>query len=144
MPVTLPRSRGCLLGLAIGDALGAPVEFCRPGSFEPVTGYRPGGAFDLEAGQWTDDSSMALCLGDSRLVTGELDLADQLERYWRRFEQGENSVTGRCFDIGVPSLSSRSPMDPGVLPRSWPAATPLAPWRRRCNGGPVHGHLDRG
>lgn len=101
MPVSLPRSRGCLLGLAIGDALGAPVEFCRPGSFEPVTGYRPGGAFDLEAGQWTDDSSMALCLGDSLLVTGELDLADQLERYWRWFEQGENSVTGRCFDIGV-------------------------------------------
>ncbi len=94
------RSRGCLLGLAIGDALGAPVEFSPPGSFEPVTTYRAGGVFNLEAGQWTDDSSMALCLAESLLERGELDLSDQLERYWRWYRHGENSINGRCFDIG--------------------------------------------
>lgn len=94
------RSRGCLLGLAIGDALGAPVEFSPPGSFEPVSGYRAGGVFDLEAGQWTDDSSMALCLAESLLECGELDPGDQLERYWRWYRHGENSCNGRCFDIG--------------------------------------------
>ncbi|WP_411877265.1 ADP-ribosylglycohydrolase family protein [Vulcanococcus limneticus] len=98
--MSLSRSQGCLLGLAIGDALGAPVEFSPPGSFEPVTSYRAGGVFDLEAGQWTDDSSMALCLADSLLSRGELDLADQLERYWRWYQDGENSINGRCFDIG--------------------------------------------
>lgn len=94
------RSRGCLLGLAIGDALGAPVEFSPPGSFEPVSGYRAGGVFDLEAGQWTDDSSMALCLAESLLECGELDPGDQLERYWRWYRHGENSCNGPCFDIG--------------------------------------------
>lgn len=94
------RSRGCLLGLAIGDALGAPVEFSPPGSFEVVDGYRAGGVFNLEAGQWTDDSSMALCLAESLLERGELDPADQLQRYWRWYSHGENSINGRCFDIG--------------------------------------------
>ena len=37
------RRRGCLIGLAVGDALGAAVEFRPPGSFEPVAGYRAGG-----------------------------------------------------------------------------------------------------
>jgi ADP-ribosyl-[dinitrogen reductase] hydrolase len=98
--MTLSRSQGCLLGLAIGDALGAPVEFSLPGTFEPVNGYRAGGVFDLEAGQWTDDSSMALCLAESLLEHRDLDLADQLERYWRWYRHGENSSNGRCFDIG--------------------------------------------
>jgi len=102
--MTLSSSQGCLIGLAIGDALGAPVEFCDPGTFDPVTGYRGGGPFNLEAGQWTDDSSMALCLADSLLATGRLDLGDQLERYWRWYEQGDNSVTGECFDIGSGTL----------------------------------------
>ena len=56
--------------------------------------------FDLEAGQWTDDSSMALCLAESLLERGDLDLSDQLERYWRWYRDGENSINGRCFDIG--------------------------------------------
>jgi ADP-ribosylglycohydrolase len=60
-PLSRHRSATVLdLSVSVDDALGAPVEFCRPGSLEPVTGDRPGGAFDLEAGQWTDDSSMAL------------------------------------------------------------------------------------
>jgi ADP-ribosylglycohydrolase len=59
------RQRGMLLGLAIGDALGAAVEFELPGSFEPVIGYRGGGPHGLEPGEWTDDTSMALALADS-------------------------------------------------------------------------------
>ena len=59
--MSLDRYRGSILGLAVGDALGAPVEFKRPGSFEPVTDMSPGGAFRLRPGQWTDDTSLALC-----------------------------------------------------------------------------------
>jgi ADP-ribosylglycohydrolase len=54
------RQRGMLLGLAVGDALWAAVEFKAPGTFAKVTGFRAGGPHRLEAGQWTDDSSMAL------------------------------------------------------------------------------------
>jgi ADP-ribosylglycohydrolase len=59
------RIPGSLIGLAVGDALGAAVEFMDPGTFEPVTDFRRGGPFDLEAGTWTDDTSIGLCLAES-------------------------------------------------------------------------------
>ena len=65
---TLDRYRGCLLGLAAGDALGTTLEFKPPGSFTPLTDMVGGGPFDLKPGEWTDDTSMALCLAES-LVT---------------------------------------------------------------------------
>lgn len=94
------RSRGCLLGLAIGDALGAAVEFKPPGSFEPVTGYRAGGPHGLEPGEWTDDTSMALALAESIGTVG-WDSDDQAKRYVAWWRNGAYSVNGRCFDIGI-------------------------------------------
>ena len=67
------RFRGCLLGLAAGDALGTTLEFKRPGTFEPIGDMVGGGPFDLEPGQWTDDTSMALCLATSLLERGGFD-----------------------------------------------------------------------
>ena len=52
------RSRGAILGLAIGDALGAAVESKPPRSFHEVAGYRGGGPHGLNAREWTDDTSM--------------------------------------------------------------------------------------
>ncbi len=92
--------RGALLGLAVGDALGAAVEFKAPGSFEPVTDMVGGGPFDLPAGAWTDDTSMALCLADSLIEMEEFDPIDQLTRYCAWWRAGYNSSTGQCFDIG--------------------------------------------
>ncbi len=94
------RWRGALLGLAVGDAVGTTVEFCSPGSFEPVTDMTGGGPFDLEAGKWTDDTSMALCLAESLIECGGFDARDQMERYLRWYREGYNSSTDRCFDIG--------------------------------------------
>ncbi len=93
------RQRGVLIGLAVGDALGAPVEFQPPQSFMPVTDFNWGGPFGLEPGQWTDDTSMALALADSMARTG-WDLDDQVRRYLAWYQSGEYSVTGQCFDIG--------------------------------------------
>ncbi len=93
------RRRGALIGLAVGDALGAAVEFDPPGTFEPVTGYRSGGRHGLAAGEWTDDTSMALALATSIADSG-WDLGDQARRYLDWWRQGTYSVTGRCFDIG--------------------------------------------
>ena len=62
---TQQRYRGCLLGLAVGDAVGTTLEFKRPGSFRPITDMIGGGPFHLAPGQWTDDTSMALCLAES-------------------------------------------------------------------------------
>ncbi len=94
------RYRGCLLGLAVGDALGTTLEFRSPDSFEPIDDIIGGGPFDLKPGEWTDDTSMALCLADSLIETKGFDPIDQLERYVRWYREGYLSSNGRCFDIG--------------------------------------------
>lgn len=94
------RVHGSLLGLAVGDALGTAVEFMRPGSFELVTDMREGGILGLKVGEWTDDTSMALCLAESLLTCGDFDLRDQMERYLRWYRKGHLSSTGKCVDIG--------------------------------------------
>lgn len=96
----LERFQGCLLGLAVGDAVGTTVEFRPRGSFAPVTDLVGGGPFGLEPGQWTDDTSMALCLATSLVECGGFDPMDQMQRYCRWAEEGYLSSTGRCFDIG--------------------------------------------
>lgn len=94
------RAIGALVGLAVGDAVGTTLEFERPGSFTPIDDMVGGGPFDLEAGQWTDDTSMAMCLAESILDTGTLDAADQLRRFVSWWRDGYWSSNGRCFDIG--------------------------------------------
>ncbi len=94
------RGVGALLGLACGDAVGTTVEFAARGSFEPLTDMVGGGPFGLLPGEWTDDTSMALCLADSLLSQGGFDPIDQLERYVRWFREGYLSSNGECFDIG--------------------------------------------
>jgi ADP-ribosylglycohydrolase len=100
MIMNADRKRGTLIGLAVGDALGAAVEFKPPGSFSPVTAYRSGGPHRLNPGEWTDDTSMALALADS-IAHVDWNLNDQAERYldWRT--NGAYSVNGVCFDIGI-------------------------------------------
>ncbi|MBN1149358.1 MAG: ADP-ribosylglycohydrolase family protein [Anaerolineales bacterium] len=94
------RFLGCLLGLAAGDALGTSLEFQPPGTFRPLEDMLGGGPFGLQAGQWTDDTSMALCLAESLIERQDFDPSDQMERYLRWYRQGHLSSTGRCFDIG--------------------------------------------
>ena len=96
----MERFRGCLLGLAAGDAVGTTVEFKPRGSFEPVIDMVGGGPFQLQPGQWTDDTSMALCLAYSLVETGRFDADDQMQRYVRWWREGYLSRTGVCFDIG--------------------------------------------
>ena len=92
--------RGSLLGLAVGDALGTTLEFKAPGIFQPVKDITGGGPFHLKPGQWTDDTSMALCLADSLIERKGFNPVDQLERYLRWYREGYLSSTGDCFDIG--------------------------------------------
>ncbi len=99
------RARGALLGLAVGDAIGTTVEFKPRGSFKPITDMVGGGPFDLKAGEFTDDTSMALCLGASLIEKG-FDLHDQMTRYTRWANDGYMSSNGRCFDIGIATRGS--------------------------------------
>ena len=101
-PIMDSRDRflGCLLGLAVGDAVGTTVEFSPRGSFAPLTDMVGGGSFQLEPGQWTDDTSMALCLATSLIERQGFDPVDQMNRYCNWSEFGYLGSNGACFDIG--------------------------------------------
>jgi ADP-ribosylglycohydrolase len=94
------RYRGTLLGLAAGDAVGTTLEFRRPGTFSFIDDMVGGGPFNLAAGEWTDDTSMALCLATSLVEKRAFDVRDQMDRYLRWHRHGYLSSNGRCFDIG--------------------------------------------
>jgi len=102
------RAIGALVGLAVGDAVGTTLEFESPGSFEPITDMVGGGPFGLEPGQWTDDTSMAMCLAESILDRDALDPEDQLRRYLAWRDHGYWSSTGECFDIGTTTTAAIS------------------------------------
>ncbi len=96
----IERYQGCLLGLAVGDALGTTLEFKPRGTFEPIVDMVGGGCFDLEPGQWTDDTSMALCLAESLIEKKGFDPYDQMKKYLLWYRTDYMSSTGTCFDIG--------------------------------------------
>ena len=103
------RFRGCLLGLAAGDALGTTLEFKAPGTFTSIDDMVGGGPFGLKPGQWTDDTSMALCLAESLIEMDGFDPMDQMQRYVRWWREGYLSSTeGPAFDIGTTVRSALS------------------------------------
>jgi ADP-ribosyl-[dinitrogen reductase] hydrolase len=114
------RYRGALLGLAVGDALGTTLEFKRPGTFEPISDMVGGGPFGLRPGEWTDDTSMALCLAESLLECDGFDARDQMQRYVRWWRKGHQSSIGRCFDIGNTVREALSTFERTGNPRSGP------------------------
>lgn len=95
------RVCGALIGLACGDAVGTTSEFRTRLQFPTVTGMDGGGVHNLEPGQWTDDTSLALCLAESLIEKLGHDPRDQLERFLAWHERGKLSSNGRCFDIGI-------------------------------------------
>ncbi|TMV45818.1 ADP-ribosylglycohydrolase family protein [Paenibacillus mesophilus] len=97
---TRERYEGALAGLAVGDAVGVTLEFTKPGAFQPIDDMVGGGPFGLKPGEWTDDTSMALCLADSLLACGGFDPLDQMRRYRDWYRNGYRSSKGYCFDIG--------------------------------------------
>lgn len=100
------KSIGALVGLAVGDALGASVEFLERNTFIPVTEMIGGGIFNLNPGEWTDDTSMALALADSLLSCKTLDCHDLLCSFYDWYVNGEYSHNGLCFDIGSTTVTS--------------------------------------
>ncbi len=94
-----------MYGLIVGDALGVPVEFMDRGEIEwreqgPVTGMEGGGTYNMPAGTWSDDSSMALATLDSIKKTGTIDLKDIMDRFVLWDYKGKYTPDGFTFDVG--------------------------------------------
>jgi ADP-ribosyl-[dinitrogen reductase] hydrolase len=95
------RHLGIMLGLACGDALGAQVEFRQRGTFPLQRDFTGRGPHNLEPGQWTDDTAMALILAEYLRQDPKVQRPNALAGYWGRwYREGEGSCTGHCFDIG--------------------------------------------
>ncbi len=117
----ISRYRGSLLGLAAGDALGTTIEFTRPGSFQPLSEIVGGGPFRLQPGEWTDDTSMALCLAESLIEQKGFDPVDQMKRYLLWYREGHLSSNGRCFDIGNTTRQALTSFEKTGNPYSGPS-----------------------
>lgn len=119
------RYRGCLLGLAAGDAMGSSVASQERGGFVPLTGLVGGGPLGLAQGQWTDTTAMALCLGESLLVRHGFDATDQMDRYVQCWRNEHWSAADACVDVGGTTrlaleryLETGDPLTGPISPRS--------------------------
>ena len=97
----LNRAKGCLLGLAVGDALGATLEFSIRDSLPLHTEMTGGGPFGLKPGEWTDDTAMAIALGESLRECRGFNPRDVMDRFLDWQDNGTYSCTGTCFDVGI-------------------------------------------
>jgi ADP-ribosyl-[dinitrogen reductase] hydrolase len=116
--VLADRFRGCLLGLAIGDALGTTLEFKERENNENHKEMIGGGVFNLKGGQWTDDTSMALCMAYSLLDKKSFDPEDQMNLYVKWYREGLFSSNGICFDIGNTTAAALSRFEQSREPYS--------------------------
>ncbi len=106
------KFEGCLLGLAIGDALGMPFEGWRSSTIQsklghPVDDFYPCRDRGLSRGQWTDDTKMALCLANSIIKCGgEVDPEDIARSYVEWFDSGDLRGIGNSTSHAVVQLKN--------------------------------------
>ena len=109
---------GGIFGLAIGDALGVPVEFSSRSErdLDPVEDYRAFGVHSQPEGTWSDDTSLTLALFDS--LSSGLDYNDIAQKFlsWKR--DNEYTATGRVFDIGIATSRAIANIEQGMDPIS--------------------------
>lgn len=103
----IKKIKAVMIGHAVGDALGVPVEFCERSKLDedPVTNMRGFGSYDVPAGAWSDDTSMSLCTL-AVLASGKLDYFEIMVNFVKWLENGEYTPTGETFDVGRTCLRS--------------------------------------
>jgi ADP-ribosyl-[dinitrogen reductase] hydrolase len=117
--------QGALLGLAVGDALGVPLKFRERGNHPVEREMISGGPLNTNAGEWTDDTSTALCLAASLIEKNGFDAQDQLSRYLKWKNEGYLSSTGQCFDMSatmrtaIEKFEQTGSLESGGTTRDW-------------------------
>ena len=124
MAIVQDKVKALIIGHAIGDALGVPVEFQARHRLEedPVIDMRGYGTHPVPPGTWSDDTSMTLCLLESLSRMGTVDYDDIMSNFVRWMKDGEFTATYTVFDIGIATrhaLLSYAP-DSKLIPRTEP------------------------
>ena len=97
------KIKSMLLGFAVADALGVPVEFKSRESLKknPVTSMRGFGTYNQPAGTWSDDTSMTLATMESISRQKKIDYADIMQNFLMWLESGKFTPFGKVFDCGI-------------------------------------------
>ena len=105
--LSVDKIKAVMIGHAVGDALGVPVEFCDRAELDekPVTAMFGYGSYPVPAGAWSDDTSMSLAALDS-LAKGEIDYFEIMQNFAKWLEESEYTPTGESFDVGRTCLHS--------------------------------------
>lgn len=111
---------GSILGLAIGDALGVPVEFTSRETLRrfPVVDMRAFGVHHQPRGTWSDDSSMAFCILASLIEKRTVDLNDIAQKFCLWYTESYMTPHGQVFDIGNTTLHTISNLLRGTPPEN--------------------------
>ena len=109
----LDKMRGGLLGLAVGDALGVPAEFCERNTLKkhPIADMIGWGTHSQPPGTWSDDTGMTLAALDS--LAGGFDPEDMMRRF-RDWRDGAYWPYGEVFDVGIATDQAISRFRGGV------------------------------
>ena len=94
----IEKIKAVMIGHAVGDALGVPVEFCSREELKenPVTDMTGYGTYPVPAGAWSDDTSMSLAALDS-LSSGRVDFDEIMINFAKWLESGWYTPTGECL-----------------------------------------------
>jgi ADP-ribosylglycohydrolase len=108
------RFVGCLMGLAVGDALSAQSQYQEPGRFAPITDMAAGSLFEMPAGYWSDDSALSLCVAEGLLACKGWEDRDQVQRFGRWQREGYLTAGGYCAGITPGTASWLYRLVPGA------------------------------
>lgn len=108
------RIHTLLLGIAVGDALGVPVEFKERGTFhiDRMCGY---GTYNQPAGTWSDDTSLTLALVDA-LDGDTVSLPRMAQNFIAWHDTGAFTPHGTTFDIGNATARAIARLKRGITP----------------------------
>jgi ADP-ribosylglycohydrolase len=112
----LNRIKDALLGVAIGDALGVPVEFRSRSDIQknPVTDMRGYGTYNVPAGTWSDDSSLTFCLAEALTQNFDLNVIGENFVQWLRHNYW--TARGVVFDVGITTRAAINNVAAGTPP----------------------------
>lgn len=102
------KFRNGIYGVAVGDALGTPVQFCSREELcrYPITGMKDDGTYRLPAGTWSDDTSMSLALAESLGRLNDINYEDIMDNFVKWNNCGKFTSDGKAFDQGYACLTA--------------------------------------